>query len=113
MCPEYYLARPYNFYMTPLSASGVDLKLDRNFTFSSSACDFLNKNGFKFDKIFTSGVPYLSRVEEDEVREEYSQRADKQAKIPDITISPNETATLEFYRDARKTISTWAKNPKV
>jgi len=109
---EYYLARPYNFNLSPLSAEGVDLRLERVFSFSSSACDFLSKNGFEFGKVFSQGIPYLSREEEDESRAEYRQRADKNAKIPDIIIATNDSATLEFYRGARRNISTWFKSIK-
>lgn len=109
---EFYLARPYNFNLTPLSAEGVDLRLDRQFTFSTSACDFLNKNSFDFGKVFREGVPYLSRDEEDERREEYAQRASKNAKIPDIVIAADDMSTIEFSRAARKTISDWVKEEK-
>ncbi len=96
-----------------MSADGVDLRLERIFHFSSSACDFLSKNAFDFGKVFSDGVTYLSREEEDEIREEYSSRVDKNAKIPDVIIPASEPTTLEFYRKARQTISAWAKNPKV
>jgi poly(A)-specific ribonuclease len=96
-----------------LSAEGVDLRLERVFSFSSSACDFLSKNGFEFGKVFSQGVPYLSREEEDESRAEYNQRADKNSKIPDIIIAVDDSATLEFYRGARRMISTWFKSVKV
>ena len=84
---EYYLARPFNFNLSPLHADGVDFKnfkMDRRFEFSSSACDFLHKNNFDFGKVFNSGVPYLSREEEAELRKRESQRADENAKIPVI-----------------------------
>jgi poly(A)-specific ribonuclease len=110
---EYYLARPYNFNLSPISAEGVDLRLERVFSFSSSACDFLSKNKFEFGKVFSQGVPYLSRQEEDECRDEFNQRADKNSKIPDIIIAADDSGTLEFYRDARRTISSWAKLVKV
>ncbi|KAK6582251.1 hypothetical protein PZA11_004659 [Diplocarpon coronariae] len=106
---DFYLARPFNFNLNPLSAEGVDLRLDRTFTFSTSACDFLSKNSFDFGKVFKEGVPYLSRDEEDERREEYAQRAMKNARIPDIIISPEDVSTLEFSRSTRKTIAAWAK----
>ncbi|RDL34454.1 Ribonuclease H-like protein [Venustampulla echinocandica] len=109
---EYYLARPYNFNLSPLSAAGVDLKLDRKLTFSSSSCDFLLKNRFDFGKVFTSGVPYLSQREEAMVREEYMDRQERNSTIPDISISPYDMAAAAFYRDARNTIKTWADNPK-
>ncbi|CZT07489.1 hypothetical protein WAI453_013645 [Rhynchosporium graminicola] len=109
---EFYLARPFNFNVNPLSAEGVDLRLDRNFTFSTSACDFLKKNGFDFGKVFREGVPYLSRDEEDERREENSQRAKKNASIPDILVRPEDLSTIQFNRDARKTIKDWFEDPK-
>ncbi|PBP26994.1 CAF1 family ribonuclease [Diplocarpon rosae] len=109
---EFYLARPFNFNLNPLSAEGVDLRLDRTFTFSTSACDFLKKNSFDFGKVFKEGVPYLSRDEEEERREEYAQRASKNAKIPDIVIAPDDVSTLEFSRSTRKTIAAWARKPE-
>ncbi|KAG4430903.1 hypothetical protein IFR05_013615 [Cadophora sp. M221] len=108
---HFYLARPYNFNLNPLSAEGVDLRLDRTFTFSTSACDFLNKNGFDFGKVFKEGVPYLSRDEEEERRAEHSQRANKNASIPDIVVGPDDLSTLEFSRLARKTIKDWFSDP--
>jgi hypothetical protein len=110
---EYYLASPYNFYVSPKSAEGVDLKLDRVFSFSSSACDFLTKNNFSFGKVFSDGVPYMSRDEEYECREEFNQRADKKAKMENITIASDDSATLDFYRGIRRTITMWHKTRKV
>jgi len=113
---EYYLARPYNFNVSPKSADGIDLKLvklERIFSFSSSACDFLAKNKFDFGKIFTHGVPYLSRDEENAVREEYSGRADRNAQTEKLRCSPSDVTTLEFVRGVRRTISTWVKTSEV
>lgn len=112
-CAEFYLARPYNFNLSPLSADGVELNLERTFQFSSSACDFLSRNSFDFGKVFREGIPYLSREEEDSIREEYNNRNDKTAKIPDVVIPANEPTTLDFYRSARQAISEWVKDPKV
>ncbi|KAF4624877.1 hypothetical protein G7Y89_g13293 [Cudoniella acicularis] len=109
---EYYLARPFNFNLSPLSADGVDIKLERTFSFSSSACDFLQKNRFDFGQVFKSGVPYLSKREEDETREEYMNRADRNSKIPDVVVSASDPVALEFYRNARKTINAWVNDPK-
>ena len=111
--PEYYLARPFNFPMSPLLAGGVDIKLERTFSFSSSACDFLKGNGFDFGKIFSVGVPYLSQEEEYDIREEFRLRADKNTKIPDVVVPLDDPSTLEFYREARAKIATWAKKSKV
>lgn len=108
---EYYLARPYNFFLSPLQANGVEFRMDRRFEFSSSACDFLNKNNFDFGKVFSSGVPYLSRHEEVEIRKKEAERADRDSKISDIILQPG-SPELTFYRAARATISTWVNDPK-
>jgi poly(A)-specific ribonuclease len=85
--------------------------MDRRFEFSSSACDFLNKNSFDFGKVFSSGVPYLSRHEEKEIRKRESERLDRDHEIPDIPLAPG-SPELEFYRNARTSISAWIKDPK-
>ena len=73
----------------------------------------MTKNGFDFGKVFKEGVPYLSRDEEDERRAEHSQRAKKNASIPDIVVGPEDLSTIEFSRLARKTIKDWVNDPKV
>ncbi|TVY60758.1 Uncharacterized protein LSUE1_G008322 [Lachnellula suecica] len=108
----FYLARPYNFYLNPLSADGIDVKLERNFTFSSSACDFLRKNNFDFGRMFTHGVPYLSQLEQEDLEVEHSLRNDRAANIPDISVPANDAFNLEFVRKARKEIAAWFNNPK-
>ncbi|EPE28802.1 Ribonuclease H-like protein [Glarea lozoyensis ATCC 20868] len=109
---EFYLARPYNFYLSPLQAAGVDIRLERDFTFSSSACEFLLKNDFNFGTLFKSGVPYLSRTEEDVHREEYQARTSRTSTIPDLIIPASDTTNLTFYRKARSTISEWINSSK-
>ncbi|KAF8849230.1 CAF1-domain-containing protein [Acephala macrosclerotiorum] len=108
----YYLARPYNFNLSPLAADNVELNLSRNFTFAASASGFLLKNGFDFGKVFKEGVPYLSRDEEIELLEEFKERANHNAKIPDMIVAPDAHETLEFLRLARKTVNTWLKDSK-
>lgn len=107
-----YLARPFNFNVSPLSADGIDLRLDRNFSFSSSACDFLKANHFDFGRVFTDGVPYLSRAEEAERCKEFTQRMEKRIRNPDIMVTPEDVPTLEFYHQARRTIAEWMKQLK-
>jgi poly(A)-specific ribonuclease len=96
-----------------LSADGVDLKLDRKFSFSSSACDFLNGCGFDFGKVFSTGVPYLSGKEEAELLEEFERRSEKNKKIPDITIPLSDSKALEFYENARLRIRGWLDDTNV
>ncbi|KAH6664872.1 ribonuclease H-like domain-containing protein [Halenospora varia] len=106
---QYYLARPYNFNLSPLSIDR-DVKLERTFSFSSSACDFLQKNHFDFGKMFKHGVPYLSRKEEDELREEYMGRASRNSKIPDVVVSMSDPNALAFQRSSRDTIKAWIED---
>jgi hypothetical protein len=105
--------------MTPLSADAAeekkvgDLRLERVFSFSSISSGFLFSKKFDFGKVFTHGIPYLSRDEEAACREEYNQRADNLAKLPYIPIRLEEPKTLAFYRRARRTIQDWLRNPTV
>ncbi|TAQ85737.1 hypothetical protein B7494_g5940 [Chlorociboria aeruginascens] len=110
---DYYLARPYNFNVSPLLLAGA-FEIERKFSFSSSACEFLYRNGFNFGKIFSSGIPYLSKEEENETRTRNNERIKRTATIPDVVIPLEETETLAFYRESRNTITTWinAKKPK-
>jgi hypothetical protein len=87
--------------------------LERNFTFSTSACDFLRKNHFDFGRMFMDGIPYLSQKEQREIEEEQHQRENRAANIPEISVPPSDTANLEFVRKARQDIKAWFTNPKV
>lgn len=89
------------------------MRLNRDFTFSSSASEFLARNGFDFGKVFRDGVPYLSRDEEMEMLEEYKQREDRKAKMPDLVIATDDHKNLDFLRSARKTVAAWINDPKV
>lgn len=115
---DYYLAKPWNFTLSPLLTEGVGngqsgLKLNRDFTFSSSASEFLSRNGFDFGKVFRDGVPYLSRDEEAELLEEYKKREERKANMPDVIIATDDRKTLNFVRTARQTVNDWLLDPKV
>ncbi|KAF7916191.1 uncharacterized protein EAE98_010776 [Botrytis deweyae] len=112
---EYYLAKPYNINLSPLLLYDRVFDLDRKFSFSSSATNFLQSNGFDIGAVFTMGVPYLSEQEEVEARERYDQRIERNAAIPSIVFDPSDVGTLEFYRRARSIITEWieAKEPKM
>lgn len=108
-----YVARPYNLNVTPLFVQGDKLDINRDVTLSSSAIHFLQKNSFDLGKVFTKGVPYLSRDEEVYARQRYAKRQEDSVRIPDIVISESDHAALEFYRKARQTLSEWANAKKV
>jgi poly(A)-specific ribonuclease len=111
--PDMYVARPYNFNVTPLFVQGDRLDINRDITFSSSAIQFLQKNSFDVGAVFTRGVPYLSREEEESARQKFAKRQENSASIPDIVISESDESALEFFRNARTTISKWANAKKV
>lgn len=105
-----YLARPYNFNLSPLFLEKDRLGIERKFSFSSGALHFLMGEKVLFDIAapFTSGVPYLSREEEAYARKKYNSQ-----KFNDVTINPGDMDALNFYRNARQTIREWANEPKV
>lgn len=72
----------------------------------------MQRNGFDFGKVFRMGVPYLSRAEEADIRQEFIQRAEKNARIPDLTIDGDDTKTVEFCVYTRKTIADWLKKAR-
>ncbi|RKF83476.1 Poly-specific ribonuclease PARN [Golovinomyces cichoracearum] len=109
---DFYIARPYNFDLSPLSYRGNDIGLQRTFSFSSSACDFLQKNSFDIGKVFRTGVPYLSREEESRLRKEDDQRAENKSKIPDLIIKNDDTNALKFCQDVRSSITDWLKKAR-
>jgi poly(A)-specific ribonuclease len=114
--PEYYLARPFNFNLSPLFYLDNKIKdrfPERKIVFSSSAADFLQGEGFSIGKVFSEGVFYLSHAEEEETRERFRQRSEREKKKSDVVIPPSDTRALEFYRNARKTIAAWVNSTKV
>ncbi|KHJ32627.1 putative caf1 family ribonuclease [Erysiphe necator] len=108
---EFYIARPYNFDLSPLSYGGIDIGLQRTIRFNSSSCDFLHSNGFDFGKVFRTGVPYLSRAEESELRSEFELRAERNSKIPDLIIEDADKKASEFCDYIRNTITDWLEKP--
>ncbi|XP_017543900.2 poly(A)-specific ribonuclease PARN [Pygocentrus nattereri] len=67
-----YLTKSFNFYIfpKPFSRTSPDIK----FICQSSSIDFLASQGFDFNKVFRSGIPYLNQDEEAQLREQYEER---------------------------------------
>ncbi|KAH0561953.1 hypothetical protein GP486_003338 [Trichoglossum hirsutum] len=105
-----YVARPYNFNLSPLIEYKIDF--DRDFTFQSGAITFLLDHGFRFDNSVAIGVPYLSRQEEADVRLRARNRSERSKNIADLKIREDDTASLEFVQRAREQIRAWtSKTP--
>ncbi|XP_066516460.1 poly(A)-specific ribonuclease PARN [Hoplias malabaricus] len=67
-----YFTKSFNFYIfpKPFSRTSPDLK----FICQSSSIDFLASQGFDFNKVFRSGIPYLNQEEEAQLREQYEEK---------------------------------------
>lgn len=114
----YYLARPYNFYLSPLSIKKrVDQKtefsLDRLISFSSETCEFLREHNLDLGKVFSDGVHYLSVEEERNLTQAWEDKSNERETISDIIIKSNDAPALEFYRDAKKRIKDWIEDESV
>lgn len=105
-----YIARPYNFNLSPLFLEKDRLGIERTFSFSSGALHFLMGEKVLFDIAapFNTGVPYLSREEE-----EYARHKCQNVVHSDVTISLADQDALAFYRNTRNTIKDWLNEPKV
>lgn len=108
-----YVARPYNFNVSPLFIHGDKLEIKRDITLQSSAIQFLIKNSFDIGAVFAKGVPYLSKEEESMARINYSKKEEMSTKIPDIVISPDDHEAVAFYAKAKQTIFDFVNQEKV
>lgn len=108
-----YVARPYNFNVTPLFIHGDRLEIKRDITLSTSAITFLIKNSFDIGAVFTKGVHYLSREDEALARLNYVKKQESSSAIPDVAISAMDPKELAFYERARQTILDFTNQKKV
>jgi len=84
--------------------------MDRQLQFSGSACKFLETVQFDFGKVFRSGVPYLSRPEEIEIRKS---KSPGQAQLSSaIELMPGDPK-LDFYNSVKEKVVRWKEGPKV
>jgi len=61
-----YLARPFNFFVSP--TTDPMFALDRSFLCQASAMEMLCREGMDFNHLLRHGIRYLSRDEESEIR---------------------------------------------
>jgi len=64
-----YSAKTFNFFVSPTSFAS----LDQCFSCQASSFHFLASFGFDFNSLFNSGIPYLNRKEEMELRAQLAQ----------------------------------------
>jgi len=105
-----YLLRSFNFNLSPIVGDG--LGVEREFTYSTGAVEFLLSVGYSMDSPFKEGVPYLSREETEVVRQKAMEKWDR-ASIPDIKIRPDDHQALNFMKRVRSEIDQWLKLSRV
>ena len=88
---------------------------ERKIVFSSSATDFLqNQAGFDIGKVFREGVYYLSHADEEETRQRFRDRMERDLHPhQDAVLPTGDKDILDFQRYVRKTISEWVNAEKV
>ncbi|XP_038068770.1 poly(A)-specific ribonuclease PARN-like [Patiria miniata] len=68
-----YLVHPFNFYVFPRPMTN-SRKPDHRFLCQSSSIDFLASFGFDFNKVFRDGIPYLTSIEKDALKEHIKEK---------------------------------------
>ncbi|RMJ25667.1 CAF1 family ribonuclease [Aspergillus sp. HF37] len=100
-----YTLKPYNIYLNPI----IDRKLDmeRDFSFQGSAVEFLLGAKFRMDSLFTDGVCYLSREEEDIAMSMALERRDGSTVRDALNVKETEHESLSFLTKVRRLIDDW------
>lgn len=105
-----YVLRSYNVNLTPLAEEVFEL--DRDFTYSSGAVQFLLNNNYKMESPFIWGVPYLKRSEDERARSNFLRRFDRCA-IPDIKASDGGQEAVDMVKRLRSEITAWLESTEV
>lgn len=101
-----YILKPYNMNINPMLEERLDV--ERDFTFSSSALDFLFRNGFDLQEIFNSGVPYLSPEESKTAKEAAYKRF--QRNIGDIELEEDNEEAHKLLDEVRQQITLFKRS---
>ena len=107
-----YLIRPFNFNLSPLIDDERYVNVERDFTYSSSAVNFLRGQSYDMSSPFSKGVPYLTRQETKHAWARAEVRFDRNS-IPDIQITESDTHAIDFVTKLKEEISDWEKSTKV
>lgn len=77
-----------------------------------AAMEFLLSHGFSIDTMCSSGVRYLSRVEEESAIKRATERCFRPT-VPNIKIQEDDFECLEFLGSARLAINEWLAQGEV
>lgn len=94
-----WLSRPFNFYSFAND--------ERRFMCQASSIAFLAEHKFDFNKLFHSGIPFLSRDSEERERAEFNKRKDRKAAPRDLVV-PTKKQDVEFLQKAEQQIAAWS-----
>lgn len=117
-----YVTQTYNFHLTPLFpiSSNFDRTIartvDRKVSFSLNSLQFLEGSGFDMNKSFAKGIPYLSRLENCELRTQHCVQHHLQFrknKNGGVKLEDLSTEARKFHKDHHKLILDWAKREEV
>ncbi|KAF9570497.1 hypothetical protein EC968_001771 [Mortierella alpina] len=101
-----YLAKPFNFFIFPTTATGYSPQ-GRCFLTEASSLDFLAKNRFDFNKWVYQGVHYMTKAEE----EAYSRERTKMANNEFETIAVD-AMNAQWIADVIASIKAWKVDGK-
>ncbi|KAF9273753.1 hypothetical protein BGZ68_001241 [Mortierella alpina] len=101
-----YLAKPFNFFIFPTTATGYSPQ-GRCFLTEASSLDFLAKNRFDFNKWVYQGVHYMTKAEE----EVYSRERTKMANNEFETIAVD-AMNAQWIADVIASIKAWKVDGK-
>lgn len=106
---EKYVLRTYNYNLTPIADEVFGL--DRDFTYSSGAVQFLLRNNYRMESPFFLGIPYLRPDEDARAKNNYMKRFDR-AAIPNLDVSHDANA-MDMVQRLRDEVKAWLKIRKV
>ena len=98
-----FIARTYNFYVSPRSLASVD----ETFACSTSSLEFLMRFNFDFNKFLYDGVPYLNREKEAQLRRDLAGEVMQRSEERNI---PREDE--DWIRETTGRLSQWINTSK-
>ncbi|KAL4807539.1 ribonuclease H-like domain-containing protein [Aspergillus unguis] len=100
-----YTLKPYNMYISPI----IDrrLEVERDWSFQSSAVEFLLDNKFNMDSLYRTGIQYISREEEARAILKAVERGKTASAHSSMDVKETDYESLEFLQLVRQLINEW------
>ncbi|KAL4871161.1 hypothetical protein BDV12DRAFT_184032 [Aspergillus spectabilis] len=100
-----YTLKPYNLYLSPLIER--KLEVERNWSFQSSAIEFLLEHKFNMDSLYRTGVQYISREEEAQAVARAVGRQTQTSTLTSMDVKETDHESLEFLKSVRRLVDNW------